>query len=164
MKWVGSAILVLVLISVGLATLRGEGVKLAPPAPRVYSVVVVQAGLQRHPHVWGGRIVRVRGWITGSGGTSCIAMTGDCVGTWIRLMPTTEKSKGSAELDVVLPMDMSVSSLSPHPSASILWRLPIVGRLLLAQNMSSTLRVRLMMTASTCVHTPGPCATGLLVP
>jgi len=166
MKWVGSAVLsiVIIVVVVGLATLRGAGTPPAASPPSVYGVVAVQAGLQHHPRAWSGRTVRVRGWITGSGGAPCIAMTGDCVGTWVRLIPTPERSGASTELDVVLPMDMSASSLSPRPSASILWRLPIVGHLLLAQSMSSTLHVRLMTTAPTCLHAPGPCATGLLVP
>jgi len=157
---------------VGLATLPGL----------TYNINQIQVGLRQHPSSWGGRVVRVHGWVNGGGGEPCYGPpTATCFGTWVTLVSTPNghglqlnvvfpdsairyRVDTKSGITIEIPEGVRPDLLYPPSSVATLQRLPILGPLLIGSPNSTTLRVRLLLASPICAHAHDPCVAGMFTP
>lgn len=134
-------------------------------AGQVYSVTEIQDGLRYHPQQWGGRVVLIRGHLTGGGATQCAlpVASSSCAIRWVTIAASAGNSAGSQSLSFQIPG--GVQAPAANSAVSALSRLPFVGPSLLNWVGDMSIRVLLAHPNACAVTATNPlCFDGVVLP
>lgn len=128
-----------------LFVVTGVAVAMGEPSPSSgYPVDVVRAGLLHSPQLWGGRVVRVRGWERGGGAMGCVSpVEKTCAIRWIVVSSAPVQDGASLRLELRPDHDDPFDHSPLVLVQSIFFYLPIVGPRLFSTAGSVTLQVQL---------------------